>query len=283
MRMSSRACSFGCSGGDDFQMAPFNADDRRGGNAPVEGCEHTSSSLRKREQVDVGNLPVRCRHGSLEQPRVPKRDVVIPEDMTAAGAERAETLDDPGRRLMNTAVGRSRKDANETVLRQRAGGPPAGAIGREPPVGGFVMDVVRIEQRHQNIDVQESNATQVSSRSRLTRAIVGRGLAFGRRGISGTPLRTRATRFGWSAFRARSERTRPADVRRLAAISLAASKTSPSISRVVLIGDIIKHHASDVNREPVPVSTGVIRNDCPYPSRTVPMFFALTARASRPW
>ena len=83
--------------------------------------------------------------------------------------------------------------------------------------------------------VEEGHARHGSSRSRFTCSMVGRGRPFGRRGMTGTPLRMRGTRFGSMAFRASSERTRPAVVPRLEAISLAICRTSSSISRVVLM------------------------------------------------
>jgi hypothetical protein len=40
-------------------------------------------------------------------------------------------------------------------------------------MGRLVMDVVRIEQRDEEVDVEEGRPAHVSSRSRLTRSIVG--------------------------------------------------------------------------------------------------------------
>src|SRR6266540_4726256 len=115
-------------------------------------------------------------------------------------------------------------------------------------MGSFVVNVIRVKQRYEDIDVQQGDSCHSSSRSLFTKAMVGRRLPCGRRGNSGTPLRTRGGRFGSSDFRARSEMTRPAVVARLEAISLAACRMSSSISRVVLTGGIISHHSSDVNR-----------------------------------
>ena len=103
-------------------------------------------------------------------------------------------------------------------------------------MSSFVVNVIRVEQRYEDVDVQQGDSCHSSSRSLFTSAMVGRRLPFGRRGKSGTPLRTRGGRFGSSDFRARSEITRPAVVARLEAISLAACRMSSSISRVVLTG-----------------------------------------------
>ncbi len=54
---------------------------------------------------------------------------------------------------------------------------------------GFVVDVVRVEQRHEDVDVQERDESHSSSRNLFTSAIVGRRLRFGRRGRTGTPVK----------------------------------------------------------------------------------------------
>ena len=63
---------------------------------------------------------------------------------------------------------------------------------REPVVRQIVMNVARIEEGDQDVDVEQSNHTHSSSRSRLTSAIVGMGAFGARRGNSGTPLRVLA-------------------------------------------------------------------------------------------
>lgn len=84
------------------------------------------------------------------------------------------------------------------------------------------MDVVGVEERHEDVDVEERDPAHRSSRRRLTSAIVGRGLPFFLRARRGTPFRTRAADRGSSALRASSDRTFPAVVERLAAICFAA-------------------------------------------------------------
>lgn len=97
---------------------------------------------------------MRCGCGPLEQAGVPQGDLVRPEHVTAARAECVETPDKCGRRLESAHVRRIRQDADQAIFRQRAGCPAGVAMSGEPGMSGFVMDVIWIEQRHQDVDVQ---------------------------------------------------------------------------------------------------------------------------------
>ena len=105
---------------------------------------------------------------------------------------------------------------------------------REPIVREIVVDVVRIEEGHEHVDVEKRDlAHAFPSRKSLTCFIVGFGDPAGRRGSSGTPFRTLAARGASSALRASSETTFPSVEPFEAAISLAACRMSRSRSRVV--------------------------------------------------
>ncbi len=106
------------------------------------------------------------------------------------------------------------------------------------------MDVRRIEQRDQHVDVEKCG--HGSSRRRFTNSGVTSGPRF-RLGRVGTPLRfCEAVVRGVSAVRASSEMMFPAVVPRRAAICFAVSSTSSSMSSVVRMEGIITHHASGV-------------------------------------
>src|SRR5476649_869829 len=110
-----------------------------------------------------------------------------------------------------------------------------------------MMDVSFVKQRQQHVDVQKRHRHQRSSSiQRLTSAVVITGEP-GCRWMIGTPLRTLYFRGGQSALRANSDRIWPAVFLRISASSFAACSTSSSMSRVVLMYRIIKHHASDVH------------------------------------
>src|SRR6185503_8027104 len=105
----------------------------------------------------------------------------------------------------------------------------------EPVVGDFVMHVVGIEERDQHVDVEQVDDAHGSSRSRFTSCIVGRAAPSDRGGRTGTPLRSVDGRVGAKPLRASSDSTFPAVLPCNSASSLAAARTSSSISRVVRI------------------------------------------------
>ncbi len=67
---------------------------------------------------------------------------------------------------------------------------PELAVGAGPPMSGLVMDVIRVEECNQHMDIQQRRPAHSSSRSRLTSSIVGRDSVGARRTSSGTPFRT---------------------------------------------------------------------------------------------
>lgn len=109
----------------------------------------------------------------------------------------------------------------------------------EPIVGLIVVAMVRVEQGHQNVDVQQTNHQSVNVRSsslrRLTTSRVTIRVPF--RGESrGTPFRISVDSVVRRSERlANSEITFPMETRCIAASSLAVSSTSSSMSSVVLM------------------------------------------------
>src|SRR6187431_2922158 len=131
------------------------------------------------------------------------------------------------------AVAGVREHSHEPILGDWARCPPIAAVIGEPVVSKLVVDVVGVEQRDEDVDIEQGPAVHTSSLRLFTRCMVGRGADPGRRGRSGTPLRTRADGPPCSALRTSSEMTRPAVVPRALASSFAAFMTSSSRSRVV--------------------------------------------------
>src|SRR5207248_667438 len=146
----------------------------------------------------------------------------LPERVFAGAAERPQSQDEIGGAVHDAGVRGARQYANKTVLGNRAGRPAVTAMSRKPVVGDLVMDVIGIEERDEQIHVEERHAAHTSSRSSFTRFIVGRAAPGGRGGSSGTPLRVRSAREGVKARRASSERTFPAVLPRSVASSFAA-------------------------------------------------------------
>lgn len=96
-----------------------------------------------------------------------------------------------------------------------------------------MLDVCRVDQCDEYIDIEEEPSQRNSSRSWCTSSDVTLG-APARTGKRGTPLRVwRLDALGLKPFRASEEMTSPTVLFCDAAISLAALKTSSSIARVV--------------------------------------------------
>jgi hypothetical protein len=194
----------------------------RNWNGAIESRQASAALHRQSEQVDVGQLAMARGCSRCKEIGVSEGDVIGPETMPAAAAEGPEVLEQGHHLGRGLRVGRIPQHAEEPVLGQWARGPAASAVFCEPVVSRLVVNVIRIEKRHQDVDVEERDSTHGSSRRRFTRAIVGLGLPAGRRGKSGTPLRTSGGATGSNAFRASSDSTCPAVVLRFAAISLTA-------------------------------------------------------------
>jgi hypothetical protein len=176
----------------------------------------------------------------IEELLIAKRYGVRPEHVFFAGTEGVEPTAQRCRRVVMVAKhGGVGEDTQHAVFRQRTCRPTLVAICRKPIMRSLVVDVTRLKQRDEYVDVEQRDTAHGSSRRRLTSSIVSGGLPLGRRGSRGTPFRISTLSAGSSAFLARSDRTRPAVVPRFAAISFAACSTSSSTSSVVLI---VMHH-----------------------------------------
>jgi hypothetical protein len=137
------------------------------------------------------------------------------------------------------------RDAYDPVFNQRTGGPRVTAYRFEPMMRRFVPNVVGVKQGEHHIDVEQVGCHGDSSRRRFTSSSVT-SEAPRRKGNSGTPFRVCDDLFRRIPLRANSERIFPAEVPCCRASSLAARRTSSSMSRVVRMPVIIKHQTSDV-------------------------------------
>ena len=222
--------------GEEFEILCRRALDRLKRDRGVESGQPALVRYRKREQIHVGKLAMALNVIPAEPSGVAYAYRVRPEKMLTTRAEGLQTRGCILRRRAPARIGRIGQYADQPVLCERTSRPSAAAIASEPGVRRLVMQVGGIEQRNQDIYVEQGDHApplQGSSRSRLTisgvTSRVPRCL-----GRIGTPLRLRRERSrGASALRASSERIRPAVVLRLAASSLALSRTSSSISSVV--------------------------------------------------
>ena len=78
-----------------------------------------------------------------------------PENVLAIRAEGSETRDAILNRGAVAGISRVRQNTNERVLGQRASRPSSIPIEAEPSVCRLVMDMRRIEERHQHVDIEE--------------------------------------------------------------------------------------------------------------------------------
>ena len=65
-----------------------------------------------------------------------------------------------------------RENADEAVLRERAGCPPVRVVVGKPVVGELVMHVIGIEQGDEQVHIEQCDAIHSSSLSSLTSFIV---------------------------------------------------------------------------------------------------------------
>jgi len=178
--------------------------------------------------------PFRVKHG----------DIVRPESMSRQFPEGCQQLRHGRRRTGTIGISRMPDNTQDSVFRQRAGCPRLMPLCREPGVRAIVQHMSGVDQSDQDVHVEKKPRHGSSSRSCCTSSEVTRvaPLCSLRRG---TPFRLLALlSAGESARRARVEITSPTDLFSNAAISLAALRTSSSITSVVRIG--ICHHASNI-------------------------------------
>ncbi len=140
-------------------------------------------------------------------------------------------------RYISRAVGVSRVagSTDKTVFGKRTRCPSLLTLFSEPLMGRFIMDMHRISQGNKQFDIEKIGHQGNSSRSWLTNSKVTIP-ASGWIGNIGRPCFLDTVYFRVNDFRARSDRTWPTVVPRCRAISLAARRTSSSISRVVRMG-----------------------------------------------
>jgi hypothetical protein len=210
------------SGRNDDEVRRPRAANLGKGDRAIDGNQTSFPFHGKTEEIHVSHLAMGRSCCGLEQVGVPVGHVIGPERMAAAAAECLQALEHESRLDRPRRVDRMREHAKQPVLGKRTCRPTCGTMIREPAMRGFVVNVIGVEQGDEDVDVEERHTAHGSSLRLLTRAMVGFGLPAGRRGRSGTPLRTAGGFEGSKALRASAERTLPAVVPRLDAISLTA-------------------------------------------------------------
>jgi len=186
------------------------------------------------QKIGVGDLARIQQARSVYEFFIKQTDLVWPEFMAREGNKAHYGLDDYGGCGLRVEVSRISDDPQDTVFSQRACGPDLLANGLQPAVRRVVLDVRRIDQRNENIHVEQKPAHNSSSSSCFTSSEVTRG-APGRTGSSRIPLRLFWPEpAGLKAVRASAEMTSPTVFDCEDAISLAAANMSSSMAKVVL-------------------------------------------------
>ena len=97
----------------------------------------------------------------IEQALVAERDGIRPERVMSARAELAEPFQQSLRRQPHVPVGWIGEHAKEAIFRDGTGGPAKRPVVGEPVVRQLVMHVVRVEQRHEHIHIEQRKAIHV--------------------------------------------------------------------------------------------------------------------------
>jgi hypothetical protein len=205
----------------------------------VEGNEATVVARCNGQQVSVADLSVAEEVWPVQKIACREADVIGPEAVSGVLLCFANPQ---GHLLRGLGVGvrRLRHDPHHAVFRDRAGCPAVLYLPCQPIRSGWMQGVGGVEERDDDVDVQKrAHQMPSSSRNRPALALVtmrADGEAKGRKPPTpwgeGSPCGVAGC---VSAARSRRETTRPAEVRSRCAISLAASRTSSSMSIVVLM------------------------------------------------
>jgi len=188
-------------------------------------------------------IRIRQRTGTVqpfpgENRLISQRNVIRPKLMVSPADELTQLLNQlTGREVNRSTVAGIGHNPDYAVLNQRATGPSRALIGQPPAMGPQMKRVIRVEQRYKHVDIKQG-AHQMPSLSMIFRTCSSVTTS-PRDGSTGTPLRMRNRGFlgaePASPRRAKLEMTRPAVDPERWASSLAACKTSSSISNVVRI------------------------------------------------
>ena len=213
------------------------------GHGLVEGDEAPAMRYSYRKQVSIGHLAWPVQAGAVHDLRVEHADITRPERVVSAAAGSAQQVDSLRRRNRARVAGLT-DDPHEAVFRDRSRRPPRCDFAVEPVTGTTMIDVIAVEQRQKDIDVEQRPLHSASSS--LSRSISALEMAAPRRGRGLKPCRSVPASASWrscpvSAWRARSESTAPVVRFSRRARSCTASSTSSSMLSVVRMHVMLVH------------------------------------------
>ena len=142
------------SGSEHYEVRRARSDDRFQRNCPVEGYESAAMSDRQREEVGVGDLAGTVDSQPVEDLLVEQAQIARPEFMVLV-VRGARQAGDRERRRHRARITRLADHPHEAVLGQGARSPAVMNLRPEPEAGPGVIDVIRIEEGNEDVDVEE--------------------------------------------------------------------------------------------------------------------------------
>ena len=154
----------------DFdQMTRRSAVHRFARDRPVQRDERSIVPDGQREQVAVGDLARAMQTRAVDQLVVEHADVVWPEFMEVSCERCREALADELQRRC-ARIARLRHDPNAAILSNRAGCPATTRMRREPCRSRGVRHVIGVEQRYQDVDVEQCAQVESAASVRVVLA-----------------------------------------------------------------------------------------------------------------
>jgi anti-sigma B factor antagonist len=203
--------------------------------ALVEGGKLSTMCPGERQQIAVRHLRGIQNPAAVYPPWIKERNVIGPKIVAGQSAQRCQEFCNRGRCARGIRIAGVPDDSQDTVFRERAGSPGFPPRDRKPLVGPVVLNMSWVDQRDEDIDIEQEPFQRSSSRNWRTSSDVTL-LVPGRTGKRGTPFRVwRRDSSGFNPSLAREEITSPTVLSCAAAISFAALSTSSSMERVVRI------------------------------------------------
>src|SRR5665811_1027566 len=150
----------------------------------IERCEFSTERSTESDKVSVSHL-IAAQYRVIH---VEQAHCVGLESVSAHGAHAAKTRHGDVNGL-GIGVVRMTHNSHNSVFGYRDRNPVLHTVGEKPLVGPLMMDVRRIDQRNECVDIEKAGRHDNSSRNRLTSSNVA-PLASGLRGSNKIPLRT---------------------------------------------------------------------------------------------
>jgi hypothetical protein len=139
---------------DRDEMPRPGIPDRRERNRAIEPDEATAMADGEREKIEIGELLGPVDAIGISDRRIKQADFVGPELVKAARGTLRKAFDH-GPHRQGVRVAGVRHDPDATVLRDRTRRPPRTSLMGEPRDRGFVEGIIRVEERDEDVDVQQ--------------------------------------------------------------------------------------------------------------------------------